>query len=81
MAKKMSKRERKNLMIAVSAMALAVVVLVLVTLFSRRGEQVPSNPEGTVGNLAGNINNGGIVCESEGRITFQTPMTAAHSIR
>ena len=73
MAKNMSKRDRKNLIIAVSAMALAVVVLVLVTLFSRRGEKVPSNPEGTVGNLAGNINNGGIVCESDGRIYFSNP--------
>ncbi|MBO4882807.1 MAG: DUF5050 domain-containing protein [Lachnospiraceae bacterium] len=73
MAKKMSQSDRKKLMIAISAMALVVVALVLVTLFSRRGEKVPSNPEGTVGNIAGNINNGGIVCESDGRIYFSNP--------
>ena len=73
MAKKMTKRDKRNLIIAVSVMAAAIAVLALVTLFSRRGEKVPSNPEGTIGNTAGNINNGGIVCESDGRIYFSNP--------
>ena len=44
--------------------------LVLITLFLGR---IPANPPGTVGNTAGNINNAGLFCESEGVVYFSNP--------
>ena len=73
MATKMKAKDKKNLIIASSVIVSLIVVLALVAVFSRRGERVPSNPEGTIGNLAGNLNNGGIVCESNGKIYFSNP--------
>ncbi len=35
--------------------------------------RIPSNPPGTVGNTAGNINNAGLFCESEGMVYFSNP--------
>ena len=38
--------------------------------FSIKNDRIPSNPPGTVGNTAGNLNNGGLYCESEGVVYF-----------
>ena len=37
-------------------------------------ERIPANPAGTVGNTAGNINNGGLFCELDGMVYFSNPM-------
>lgn len=44
--------------------------LILVSQFLGR---IPANPPGTVGNTAGNINNAGLFCESEGMVYFSNP--------
>lgn len=50
-------------------MCLAVILIVGVFIFylSRQGA---SNPEGTVGNTAGNLNNRGLFCEYDGTVYF-----------
>ena len=65
--------DRKKLLIAIAAVLSVLVFLAIFTIFFSRGEKVPSNPAGTVGNLSGNINNGGLLCESGGRIYFSNP--------
>lgn len=37
------------------------------------GERIPSNPAGTIGNTAGNLNNGGLICEKDGMVYFANP--------
>lgn len=39
----------------------------------RYTEKIEQNPEGTVGNNAGNLNNGGYFCESDGTVYFANP--------
>ncbi len=73
MAKKLKKKDKKNLIIATSVIVSMIAMLTLVAVFSRRGEKVPPNPEGTIGNLPGNMNTGGLVCESDGKIYFSNP--------
>ena len=67
------KTDKKSIIIAAAIILGFSVILVLSAIFFKRGEHVPSNPAGTIGNIAGNLNNGGIVCESEGRIYFANP--------
>lgn len=55
-----------------------VFVLILIiagglSFLSYWGNRIPSNPEGTIGNSAGNLNNGGLFCEHEGRVYFANP--------
>ncbi|MDE6924049.1 MAG: DUF5050 domain-containing protein, partial [Acetatifactor sp.] len=49
-----------------------VVTLILVTLFVAMVflNRVPMNPEGTVGNTAGNLNNSGLFCEYNDTVYF-----------
>lgn len=44
-----------------------LAALVLAGIFSNR---IPMNPEGTVGNSAGNLNNEGLFCEYNGKVYF-----------
>ena len=72
MAKK-NTTNKKSMIIAIIGMVIAVIILVIITVFSQRGEKVSDNPPGTIGAHSGNINNGGIVCEHDGRIYFSNP--------
>ncbi len=67
------KYNKKSLIIAIIAMVIVVIILAIVSFFSSRGEKVPDNEPGTIGNQAGNINNGGIVCQHNDRIYFSNP--------
>ncbi len=67
------KTDKKAIIIAVSVIVLFSVILVISAVFFKRGEKIPSNPSGTIGNIAGNLNNGGIVCEADGRVYFANP--------
>lgn len=52
---------------------IVIVILIIagsLSLLSYYGDRIPSNPEGTIGNTAGNLNNGGLFCEHEGRVYF-----------
>ena len=50
---------------------ISACALMLLNYFS---ERIPSNPYGTVGNTAGNLNNGGLFCEQDGMVYFSNPM-------
>lgn len=64
-------KSRKN-----QNMVILIVVLVLFLgmglgiVFAALNDKIPPNPEGTIGNTAGNLNNGGLYCESEGVVYF-----------
>ncbi|MDE5892201.1 MAG: DUF5050 domain-containing protein, partial [Acetatifactor sp.] len=49
----------------------AFAALLLANLYFDR---IPENPPGTVGNTAGNINNAGLFCESDGMVYFSNPL-------
>lgn len=53
-----------------------VIILLIaggLSLLSYWSNRIPSNPEGTIGNTAGNLNNGGLFCEYDGRVYFANP--------
>ncbi len=60
----------KYILIAV-LFALIVSALLLGSWLSRR---IPMNAPGTVGNNAGNLNNSGLFCESDGTVYFSNPL-------
>lgn len=57
---------KKNLIIIISIFALIILLFVIVMLSGK----ITMNDENTVGNTAGNINNGGLFCESEDKVFF-----------
>lgn len=61
----MSKNAKTILIIVICAVLLAALGTAGALL-----DRTPMNPSGTVGNTAGNLNNGGLFCESGGRVYF-----------
>lgn len=59
------KKEAKIVIVVVAAVLF--VALLSIFMLSRR---IPMNPAGTVGNTAGNLNNGGLFCEYDGVVYF-----------
>lgn len=47
-----------------------IMILALLLVLSAFSDRVTSNPPGTVGNTAGNLNNGGYFCEDGGTVYF-----------
>lgn len=66
----MSKQIKITLTILVIAAIIAALGAILY--FNQR---VTTNPPGTVGNTAGNLNNGGLFCEYDGTVYFSIPQT------
>ena len=64
----MQKRIRNVLFIFAAILILAAIIIY--TVWSTR---IPMNPEGTVGNTAGNLNNRGLFCEYDGVVYFSNP--------
>ena len=60
------KEKTKNLLIVGSIFLVLIVVVILMGL---RGS-VKEIPEDTIGNTAGNLNNGGLFCEYDGKVYF-----------
>lgn len=58
---------KKKVVISVILVLIVLIAIYIVNWFS---ERVPENPSGTVGNTAGNLNNGGYFCESDGKVYF-----------
>ena len=58
--------KQKRIVIGVILALVLITLMVTLTLMQR----VSMNPEGTIGNTAGNINNGGLYCEYDGRVYF-----------
>lgn len=56
----------RNILVVV-LFVLLIVLLGAILVFSGR---IPMNPTGTVGNTAGNLNNGGLFCEHDGTVYF-----------
>lgn len=50
-----------------------ILVLTLLCTYSIFSKRIEKNPSGTVGNTAGNLNNGGLFCEDEGIVYFSNP--------
>lgn len=63
----------KRLKYILTAVLVVIIlsVLLLVNWLSRR---IPMNAPGTIGNTAGNLNNAGLFCESDGVVYFSNPM-------
>lgn len=61
----MSKKVR-DVVIVVGILAAMVIFCLLSSILKR----VPANPPGTIGNTAGNLNNGGLFCEDNGIVYF-----------
>lgn len=59
--------EKKKIIISTVLIIVVLITLYIVNLYASR---VPENPAGTVGNTAGNLNNGGYFCESDGIVYF-----------
>ncbi len=63
---------KKNLKVII----ITFIILILAggaAFLYHRSEKIPSNPEGTVGNTAGNLYNGGLFCEYNGKVYFSNP--------
>lgn len=58
---------KKRVLILILFFFLLIGLLTVYTLMRRR---IPSNDPGTVGNTAGNLNNHGLFCESDGKVYF-----------
>lgn len=52
---------------------LFILVLILLSIWSFLPEHISPIPAGTVGNTAGNVNNGGLFCEYDGVVYFSNP--------
>lgn len=68
--KEMNKR---RLITYISIGLCALIILLGLLLYSIFGGRVKMNPEGTVGNTAGNLNNSGLVCEYNDTVYFSNP--------
>lgn len=53
-------------------LTLGIILIALAGIFvvDRLSKRVPQNPEGTIGNTASNLNNGGLFCEDDGVVYF-----------
>ena len=60
------KNNKKNLLI-IGGIFLALIVVVILLSFK---SSVKKLPEDTIGNTAGNLNNGGLFCEYDGKVYF-----------
>lgn len=63
-------KNKRNTLTVVLILAAALLFLILGTVFTIAGNQIAPNPDGTVGNSAGNLNNSGLFCEHEGTVYF-----------
>ena len=59
-------KNQKNILIVVSAFAILGIIITLLVITG----QMPMNDNYIVGNTAGNLNNGGLFCESDGKVYF-----------
>lgn len=63
------KKRAKTIVIIISLLLL-FALLIVISVLSKR---IAPIPEGTVGNTAGNVNNGGYFCEYDGVVYFSNP--------
>lgn len=63
-------KKRQSILLLILCFAILLAVIICVCFFSG---YTPMNPEGTVGNTAGNLNNRGLFCEYDGVVYFSNP--------
>ncbi len=56
--------------LTILVIAIVVLILALLTLYLILGGRIAQNPPDTIGNTAGNLNNGGLFCEQDGKVYF-----------
>ncbi len=61
---------KKNVFSTALIVGIAVLILIFAGAASFLGSRVTPNPEGTIGNSAGNLNNSGLFCEYDGKVYF-----------
>ncbi len=66
----MKKLNKRTLIVIIILALLAVGTGVFSIVHNTRDKSIPEYPAGTVGNTAGNINNGGLFCELNGMVYF-----------
>lgn len=66
----MTGNNRKQTVIALSVTIGILIILGVGIAVSLINNRVNMNPEGTIGNTAGNLNNGGFFCEYDGKVYF-----------
>lgn len=67
----MKKSTKIQTVIVLAAVVLLLAVITVLLYFNQR---VTPNPPGTVGNTAGNLNNGGLFCEYNGTVYFSNSL-------
>lgn len=60
------------------AICLVLVIIIAGVILNEQMNSVPDNPPFTVGNTSGNLNNGGLFCEKEGKIYFANVYDNGH---
>ncbi len=63
---------KKNIKLIIMLVIVGAAIIISVVM-NFRGHKVPANPPSTIGNTAGNLNNGGLFCESNGTVYFSNP--------
>lgn len=63
-------KKQNNSLKAIIILVFVIVALLLTVLIGLVSSRMPSNPPGTVGNTAGNLNNSGLFCEKDGVVYF-----------
>lgn len=63
----------KRKIIAVFSVICVVLIFVCVGVLMQLNRRITPNPDGTVGNTAGNLYNGGLFCEDDGYVYFSNP--------
>ncbi len=69
----MKKLSFKSLIKIIIGAVVLAGVLTAVAIFVLKSGKMEMNPEGTIGNTAGNLNNGGYYCEYNGLVYFANP--------
>lgn len=63
----------KRKIITIISVICIIFVFVCAGIITQLNKRITLNPEGTVGNTAGNLYNGGFFCEDEGYVYFSNP--------
>ena len=67
------KKNVKTTINTIAAIQRIRAVIIITNKIVQKNQRVPVNPPGTVGNSAGNLYNGGLFCESDGKVFFSNP--------
>ena len=66
----MNQNTTKRNLTTITILIIIVAVLAIIAIIYGHNKKVPSNPADVIGNTAGNLNNKGYFCESDGVIYF-----------